>query len=231
MTPLLPFPEEPKPIIRCPNCDYSPREEARYSKGKTDMPDTIEDQLDFFEVSGCDEGNVMCPVCAYEFGSECDCGESKMTYRTMEQMFDDLVKEGGAIVSSGDCSAGEITAAQGCHRFCVRDDGMGFVRRPKNWLHATSEIPDGWTIEQAVGQAWKPGMRQYGKFWVSCSPTRSWPMGLYLHPGGRIEFVKGCHWYETKEQAQQAIDDWRSIVGAPPVTAQELARDQAARKR
>lgn len=53
---------------------------------------------------------------------------------TTNQLIDQLVTDGGAIVSSGDCSEIEIANAQATGRFSVRDDGMGFVRRSKEWL-------------------------------------------------------------------------------------------------
>lgn len=53
---------------------------------------------------------------------------------TTSQLIDQLVTEGGAIVSSGDCSEMEIANAQATGRFSVREDGMGFVRRSKEWL-------------------------------------------------------------------------------------------------
>lgn len=53
---------------------------------------------------------------------------------TINQLIDQLVTDGGAIVSSGDCSEIEIANAKSTGRFTVRDDGMGFVRRTKEWL-------------------------------------------------------------------------------------------------
>jgi hypothetical protein len=53
---------------------------------------------------------------------------------TTNQLIDQLVTDGGAIVSSGDCSEIEIANAKATGRFSVRDDGMGFVRRSKEWL-------------------------------------------------------------------------------------------------
>jgi hypothetical protein len=51
-----------------------------------------------------------------------------------------LVKDGGALVSSNDCSVMEITAARACGRFFVTPDALGFVRRPKEWVaHVTQE--------------------------------------------------------------------------------------------
>lgn len=51
-----------------------------------------------------------------------------------EELILQLVKEGGAIVSSNDCHEIEIANARSCGRFAVDEDGLGFVRRPKEWL-------------------------------------------------------------------------------------------------
>ncbi len=53
---------------------------------------------------------------------------------TINQLIDQLVTDGGAIVSSGECSEMEIANAKATGRFSVREDGMGFVRRSKEWL-------------------------------------------------------------------------------------------------
>ena len=53
---------------------------------------------------------------------------------TANDLIEQLVTEGGSIVSSGDCSEMEIADAKATGRFMVRDDGMGFVRRSKEWL-------------------------------------------------------------------------------------------------
>jgi hypothetical protein len=45
-----------------------------------------------------------------------------------------LVKDGGALVSSNECTPGEITFARAEERFFVTADGFGFVRRPVGWL-------------------------------------------------------------------------------------------------
>ena len=50
------------------------------------------------------------------------------------QLLGQLITDGGAIVSSNECSEIEIANAQATGRFMVRDDGMGFVRRSKEWL-------------------------------------------------------------------------------------------------
>lgn len=53
---------------------------------------------------------------------------------TTNQLIDQLVTEGGAIVTSGECSEMEIADAQATGRFSVREDGIGFVRRYSEWL-------------------------------------------------------------------------------------------------
>ncbi len=50
------------------------------------------------------------------------------------QLLEQLIREGGAIVSSNDCGRLELSDAQAHGRFAVDVDGMGFVRRPKEWL-------------------------------------------------------------------------------------------------
>jgi hypothetical protein len=50
-----------------------------------------------------------------------------------------LVTEGGAIVTSGECSEMEIADAQATGRFSVREDGIGFVRRYAEWLAIQSD--------------------------------------------------------------------------------------------
>lgn len=52
---------------------------------------------------------------------------------TTQQLIQQIVTDGGAIVSSNDCSEMEISVAQSVGRFAA-EDGFGFVRRPKEWL-------------------------------------------------------------------------------------------------
>ncbi len=63
--------------ICCPDCGYSPLNEPRYilqdcktmaesAKRFTPFLEPKE-PLDYFEVCGADEGNVICPVCSFEF--------------------------------------------------------------------------------------------------------------------------------------------------------------------
>ncbi len=59
--------------MRCPSCDYSPREDLATKPVQARPayrwlePECLDDELDLFEVAGCDEGCIMCPACAFEF--------------------------------------------------------------------------------------------------------------------------------------------------------------------
>ncbi len=53
---------------------------------------------------------------------------------TTTQLFAQIATDGGCIVSSDACSTLEIAVAQSCGRFAVDDSGLGYVRRPKEWL-------------------------------------------------------------------------------------------------
>lgn len=84
------------------------------------------------------------------------------TMKTIEELADDVVTQGGAIVSSGDCSLMEISNAQACQRFAVREaDGMGFVRRPKEWLmYAMDLVKDRAASERRFVGAANQGMEE-----------------------------------------------------------------------
>lgn len=73
--------------------------------------------------------------------------------KTTEQIIDDVVNLGGALVSSGDCSEMEIAIAKTCGRFAARDDGMGFVRRPKEWLAMAMEMQTEAAIRRLLVEA------------------------------------------------------------------------------
>jgi hypothetical protein len=49
-------------------------------------------------------------------------------------LIEKLTAEGGAIVTSNECSELEIGDARITGRFSVRDDGIGLVLRTKEWL-------------------------------------------------------------------------------------------------
>lgn len=53
---------------------------------------------------------------------------------TIKQLVDQLISDGGAIVSSNDCSEMEIAFASAHGRFATDAEGFGFVRRTKEWL-------------------------------------------------------------------------------------------------
>ena len=53
---------------------------------------------------------------------------------TTDKLMDQLAAEGGAIVTSDECSEMEIADAQATGRFAVREDGIGYVRRYAEWL-------------------------------------------------------------------------------------------------
>lgn len=50
------------------------------------------------------------------------------------QLLGKLITDGGAIVSSNECSEMEIANAQATGRFAVDAEGFGYVRRTKEWL-------------------------------------------------------------------------------------------------
>ncbi len=63
------FPEAPQVIVRCPECRYT-ADAARRSNFHVpddDTPLTVYAQHFFFEVGGCDDGEIMCPRCAAQF--------------------------------------------------------------------------------------------------------------------------------------------------------------------
>ena len=50
------------------------------------------------------------------------------------QLLGQLITDGGAIVSSNECSEMEIANAQATGRFAVDAESYGYVRRTKGWL-------------------------------------------------------------------------------------------------
>lgn len=58
--------------------------------------------------------------------------------RNADEALEAIVTERGALISSADCTPAEIAIARSCGRFFVREDGMGFVLRPKEWLEYAS---------------------------------------------------------------------------------------------
>lgn len=61
----------PKIPLRCPSCGYSPYDEERKRdvlvQGGLEGPSCYDEALDYFEVTGAEEGNVFCPRCSQEF--------------------------------------------------------------------------------------------------------------------------------------------------------------------
>jgi len=53
---------------------------------------------------------------------------------TTSQLINKLSSDGGALVSSNDCSEMEIATAQAAGCFSVNNEGLGFVLRSKEWL-------------------------------------------------------------------------------------------------
>ena len=65
--------------VRCPNCGYSPLQEAincqdmqPHDPRFCSMPTCQDDITDAFEVCGCEEGEIQCPVCQTEFATRPD---------------------------------------------------------------------------------------------------------------------------------------------------------------
>jgi len=54
--------------------------------------------------------------------------------KTANDLLNKLVRDGGAIVSSGECSEMEISDARARGDFYVDDNSMGYVLRHKEWL-------------------------------------------------------------------------------------------------
>ena len=78
--------------MHCPNCKYSPQEEVRYFKherGETTIPLTTEEELDCFEVAGCDNNFVQCPECCFEFEVPDYWKYGKMHYMIMKWIEED----------------------------------------------------------------------------------------------------------------------------------------------
>lgn len=59
----------------------------------------------------------------------------KLMQPHIEQAFFRL-RDGGALVSSNECSVIEITNARSTNRFFVDDEGFGYVYRTPEWLES-----------------------------------------------------------------------------------------------
>lgn len=90
---------------------------------------------------------VKCPYCGYmvliaqQICTHC----RKNPFMTPTELIERLCFEGGAIVSSNECSEMEIADAMATKRFAVDEEGFGYVRRYKEWLerhkYCKSEAP------------------------------------------------------------------------------------------
>lgn len=58
----------------------------------------------------------------------------------MEELLQKLKDDGGAIVTSNECTVFEIAGARADGRMFVDKDGIGFVLRPQIWLDATKGL-------------------------------------------------------------------------------------------
>ena len=54
---------------------------------------------------------------------------------TPKELLVELARKGGAIVSSSEASEIEIADSQVTKRFAIDNDGLGFIRRTKEWLN------------------------------------------------------------------------------------------------
>ena len=63
---------------------------------------------------------------------------------TPTELLKQLVREGGAIVTTAECSVMEIADARATLRMAVDEDGIGYVRRYPEWLdrHKACVQPD-----------------------------------------------------------------------------------------
>jgi len=126
---------------------------------------------------------------------------------TIDQLIQQLVTDGGAIVSSGECSEMEIANAQATGRFSVREDGMGFVRRTKEWLalqlareKATSSEFEAW-LKGEEGAECLCGMTEI----TSRGSRLRECLKLAYHAGGKIQRDQSgenpvtdfSEWFET----------------------------------
>jgi hypothetical protein len=59
--------------------------------------------------------------------------------KNIEELPQDLIDKGGALVLSSECCLPELHVARMEGRFYTRKDGFGFVRRTQEWLASTKE--------------------------------------------------------------------------------------------
>ena len=85
--------------------------------------------------------------------------------RNADEALEAIVTERGALISSADCTSAEIAIARSYGRFFVREDGMGFVIRPNEWLRiATNDSANLLTTMYDVLRHCKSVLR--GKGWI-----------------------------------------------------------------
>lgn len=65
--------------------------------------------------------------------------ENRTEKITLARLVEDLIDRGGAIVPGTECSDSEIVAAMLEKRFARNSGGVGFVRRPQEWLDSVKE--------------------------------------------------------------------------------------------
>lgn len=59
---------------------------------------------------------------------------------TTDELIKKLALEGGAIVSSANCTEMEIADAAATNRFAVDANGLGYVLRTKQWLDRATDV-------------------------------------------------------------------------------------------
>lgn len=69
-----------------------------------------------------------------------------------KEFLDVLASQGGAIVSSNECSEMEIADAAARGDFYVNEDSLGFIRRTQKWLnlHRDNKLPTEEDIKQYI---------------------------------------------------------------------------------
>ena len=95
---------------------------------------TMENDLILQNFDEGSDGMLPTTSCSLPSSSGISSESPENTDMTINQLINQLVAKGGAIVTSGECSEMEIANAQATERFAVREDGIGFVLRPQQWL-------------------------------------------------------------------------------------------------
>lgn len=58
--------------------------------------------------------------------------------KTLNDLIEEMLTNGGAIISSDACESAEIAIARACGRFALHGD-YGLVLKPKGWVYAAKE--------------------------------------------------------------------------------------------